>query len=379
MDFGREISSKTYVSNKFSNTDGACLKITRPETPTESLKAEKARKQKTQSPEDTLNSLAVKIYLVPIMTIKPKSEQTTKRFKVISLLKYVLETAGTLGIPIAHPQSAPSITCYDVIDQDKKQQKCSTRDGQPKKLLSNLCANDKEQDGFSESAPCITVTDNSDVIEETSYDYSSNEGPNSIPQPLTGGSIIDNELNVYEDNSDDDPNWEPSVDDTTNIEEPSGYYDSVVGNSNSTPSLVVININENQADTCKGMSYKTMSNKFVPPRSLKKPCGDKCRLNCSKKVLVECRLAIKDNYWKLGDISRQKEFVARHVSKNILAITDRMIQTTIAKTQNGFLSETRRGKHGKQRKLDSAIKESIRKHIESFPRIVPLPQKSNEP
>ncbi|KAF2879968.1 hypothetical protein ILUMI_26201 [Ignelater luminosus] len=55
--------------------------------------------------------------------------------------------------------------------------------------------------------------------------------------------------------------------------------------------------------------------------------------------------------------------------KNTLAITDRMIRTTIAKIQNGLLNEERRGQHGKQRKLNPAIEESIGKHIESFSQI----------
>ncbi|KAF2894865.1 hypothetical protein ILUMI_11312 [Ignelater luminosus] len=200
-----------------------------------------------------------------------------------------------------------------IVQLVTEHQKCSAGDGQAKKLPSNLCANDKKQHSFSESAPCTTVTDNSGVIEENAYNDSSNEGPNSTPQPVTDCSVSENELNAYENNSDDDSNWEPSVDDTIHNEEPSGYHDSVEGNSNSTPSVGGDNINENQADT-------------------------------------------------------SKEFASCFI-KNTLAITDRIIQITIAKIQNGFLSEQRRRKPGKQRKLDPAINESIRKHIKSFLRI----------
>lgn len=54
---------------------------------------------------------------------------------------------------------------------------------------------------------------------------------------------------------------------------------------------------------------------------------------------------------------------------NTLSISDRMIRTVKEKTKNGFLDEDFRGKHKKQKKLDSNIKESIQKHIELFPTI----------
>jgi len=46
-----------------------------------------------------------------------------------------------------------------------------------------------------------------------------------------------------------------------------------------------------------------------------------------------------------------------------------MIRSVKEKMKNGFLDEDFRGKHKKQKSLDSNIKQSIHKHIELFPTI----------
>lgn len=57
--------------------------------------------------------------------------------------------------------------------------------------------------------------------------------------------------------------------------------------------------------------------------------------------------------------------------KNTLVITDRPIRTVIDKKMDGggFVMEDLRGKHNKHKTLDGEIKEGIRRHIESNPKI----------
>ncbi|KAF2889029.1 hypothetical protein ILUMI_17144, partial [Ignelater luminosus] len=119
------------------------------------------------------------------------------------------------------------------------------------------------------------------------------------------------------------------------------------------------NIKKQRINT--GMSYKTISNKFVPPRSLRKPCGEKCRLNYSKKFSEESRHASKvvPNYRHTLEGSTRSNSMAFY-----LEIHNNLVR--VSKIQNAFLSEEQMEKHEKQRKSVPAIKKSIRKHIESF-------------
>jgi len=61
--------------------------------------------------------------------------------------------------------------------------------------------------------------------------------------------------------------------------------------------------------------------------------------------------------------------VCKTYFSNTLSILDRMIRTVKEKMKNGFLDKDFRGKHKKQKSLDSNIKELIEKHIELFPTI----------
>ncbi|KAL4126685.1 hypothetical protein QTP88_010894 [Uroleucon formosanum] len=117
------------------------------------------------------------------------------------------------------------------------------------------------------------------------------------------------------------------------------------------------------------------------------------------KIHDERNLIFKE-YWKLGNLSRQREFISRHITdinpkhrypkqnsnrplnyrysfningllvqvcktnfKNTLNITDRTIRTVRSKLQNGFLSEDLRGKHKNHKAIDSLIKDSVCNHI----------------
>jgi len=43
-------------------------------------------------------------------------------------------------------------------------------------------------------------------------------------------------------------------------------------------------------------------------------CNEKCRLKCADKLKIDERTIIHNNYWKLADINKQREFLIRHMS-----------------------------------------------------------------
>ncbi|GFS88945.1 uncharacterized protein TNCV_5037941 [Trichonephila clavipes] len=50
-------------------------------------------------------------------------------------------------------------------------------------------------------------------------------------------------------------------------------------------------------------------------RKLLPPCGDKCRLTCRNKFTEEQRKYIFNEYWKMGDLQRQRDFIAINTAK----------------------------------------------------------------
>ena len=52
-----------------------------------------------------------------------------------------------------------------------------------------------------------------------------------------------------------------------------------------------------------------------------------------------------------------------------LDVENTMISTVISKSRNGVLEEEKRGRHGKQKKLAPGIKEGVRSHVNSIPRV----------
>lgn len=131
---------------------------------------------------------------------------------------------------------------------------------------------------------------------------------------------------------------------------------------------------------------------------------EKCRLQCTNKLSLQQRTAIIHNqYWKIGDINRQREYIIRQISPitpkyrsrrnsnrslnysyrfevndesvrvcktmfmSTLDISSRPIFTATKKISNGILEIDQRGRHGNLgRKVDDEIKERIRNHIKSF-------------
>ncbi|CAG5009858.1 unnamed protein product [Parnassius apollo] len=62
-------------------------------------------------------------------------------------------------------------------------------------------------------------------------------------------------------------------------------------------------------NTGKCYISRSKTKKIIPARSLKPPCGDKCKMECSTKIDEDCRKMIFAKYWGLGDITLQRNFI----------------------------------------------------------------------
>jgi len=155
-----------------------------------------------------------------------------------------------------------------------------------------------------------------------------------------------------------------------------------------------------------GKEYVGANDKVKAAKIMKMPCNEKCRLKCTNKLKIDDRAIIHNNYWKLADINKQREFIIRHMSTinpkyrsklptnrslnysynftvndekikvcktmfmNTLGISSRVIFTTTQKIYDGILEEDKCGKHGNHgRAISLEVKDSIRTHITSFPAI----------
>lgn len=156
-----------------------------------------------------------------------------------------------------------------------------------------------------------------------------------------------------------------------------------------------------------GKAYQSATSKQMPEKKMGPTCGDKCRLGCRLKMNDTSRQEIFNTYWGLGDLQKQREFIIRHTTeikpkyrysstqnlrklntafyfqlndnrirvcktffKNTLALNDRPISTAISKkTETGFIQTELRGKHGKQRTVEPDVYESVKRFINTIPRI----------
>lgn len=150
--------------------------------------------------------------------------------------------------------------------------------------------------------------------------------------------------------------------------------------------------------------------KKIEDKKLLPPCNEqKCRFKCPSKISEEDRERIFSNFWSLSNLQRQRDFLLANMEsitpqyrytrddshrrlnnafyfnvenvthrvcklffKNSLAISDRPIRTVIEKKTifpGGIITEDRRGRHGKHYHIDDAIKNTIREHIQSIPRV----------
>lgn len=55
-------------------------------------------------------------------------------------------------------------------------------------------------------------------------------------------------------------------------------------------------------------------NKLVPERRFKAACGEQCKFKCTENFTELQRQSIFENYWNMGDLQRQREFIMRHFS-----------------------------------------------------------------
>lgn len=159
-----------------------------------------------------------------------------------------------------------------------------------------------------------------------------------------------------------------------------------------------------------GKEYISKSEKVVKAKALGAVCNDKkCRHKCPTKVPEDQRKAVFDDFWKTGDLQRQREFVSSCMQaiepryqykrensnrkpnnsfyltingtktrvckiffKNTLAITDRFLRTVLEKkgsSASGMIGLDCRGKHEKHRKTDAEVLKAIKEHINSIPRM----------
>lgn len=156
-----------------------------------------------------------------------------------------------------------------------------------------------------------------------------------------------------------------------------------------------------------GLPYITEGNKEKSGRSLKPPCDDNCRTKCNKKFSHEDRKEIHSRYWNLKNNTLQRQFVASHLEKlcpkyrrtvegsnrsvnlsylltlngikvkvckkffmSTLDIGDKFIRTTWKKSDGkGVVERDRRGNFMKRETVPAVVKDKIREHINSFPRI----------
>lgn len=165
-------------------------------------------------------------------------------------------------------------------------------------------------------------------------------------------------------------------------------------------------ISKRQRNSGKGYVSSSKTKKVFSERKLLPTCASKCRFQCSRKFSEEERKLIFDTYWKLGDLERQRSFIAENVEavipnrnfnnpnmhrhvihafylhvrgskvrvcklffRNTLGINDRPIRTILCKKVNGFSGSDKRGKHGHHKKVNPLIKDSVRQHIDSIPRV----------
>lgn len=155
-----------------------------------------------------------------------------------------------------------------------------------------------------------------------------------------------------------------------------------------------------------GQAYYTITKKQKDAKAVKGVCGKTCRLQCSTKIPQGKQIQVNKSFWKLGDHGLQRNFVVSNSHKvtpqyrylkegsgrgyNIayyftidesrirvckqffmktLDIGDKFIRNCWKKIDEcGVLEKEKRGKHTKK-KVDDGLKEQVRAHIRSFPKI----------
>ena len=156
-----------------------------------------------------------------------------------------------------------------------------------------------------------------------------------------------------------------------------------------------------------GLSYVSRSGVLKRRRILKPGCGTKCRKNCHQQISSNEREVLFHDFWKLGDLCKQREYLARHItqktkkSKNkargkratkssfqytfvvsdkpihvcktfflhTVDISDQIVQTTMNKLEdNGHLQPEKRSLPS-AKKLPVSLVSDVMNHISKFPTV----------
>lgn len=219
--------------------------------------------------------------------------------------------------------------------------------------------------------------------------------------------------NIFETDSSDDPNYqtENNLSDSSESSEQTVINNSKSRKRKRIPHKWKCNIRKEKRSA--GQEYISKRGKLTPARIMKQPCNSNCRTQCTKKLTHGDRQEIFANFWRKECSNDQKRlFVASCISKmpvqrrrlriendsenlkrtntlkyyfevknvrenvcktfflNTLCVSDSYIKTALEKKRTGGLvSPDKRGKKTPPNKLPDCVRENIRWHINSFPKI----------
>lgn len=243
-------------------------------------------------------------------------------------------------------------------------------------------------------------------------------------------SEIDSNTSLYSDFSDEDPHYVPSECSENSVPSESAG-DSELSDQEElpvtpptikrkvTPKEKVVRKRTRNMDEWIDQKAKTKLNhgtehinrkgKLIAAREMAAPCKENCRYRCRDKLNEESRQLIFDGFWKLGDHTRQWDFLVRCVKQlekkqttvknansrralsreynftmdnnsikicktmflNTLGISETFVTTALSKIgTGGIVDMDRRGKHNvRPNKKSEAAMQNIRTHINLFPAV----------
>ena len=154
-----------------------------------------------------------------------------------------------------------------------------------------------------------------------------------------------------------------------------------------------------------GLEYTPSRGVIRRARAIGPGCRVKCTKQCHSKIPADARLAVFHDFWQIGDVQRQRDFLGQHCkrsnkihgskegrrSKTItytltvndqvvpvcktfflhtLNVSDKTVTTALNKlSASGTVCWDKRGKHMNRKKVPAAIRSSVRDHIMMFPKV----------
>ncbi|KAJ8946646.1 hypothetical protein NQ314_008818 [Rhamnusium bicolor] len=173
--------------------------------------------------------------------------------------------------------------------------------------------------------------------------------------------------------------------DEYNRDDDNNNNDSFSSNEIQKTSKILINPNNWKQVKAKrfrnsGQQYTSRTGKIVKSKSLKPACSNKCIPSCSKKFSEEFRSQLFKEFWDLGNLQRQRDFLGSCIEQLILKY--RRVSSAQPRKPNcafylhengkkirGIIKEDHRGKHGNHKRIDVEVSKSVFDHINSIPRI----------